>query len=194
MSRPAVFLDRDGCLSVEVGYVNHISRIRPIDGVPEQIARLNAAGIPAVMVTNQAGAARGYFPLELIEQVNARLVEMIAEQGGRIDGVYYCPHLPGAKDPRFDVECNCRKPRPGMIEQAAKDMDLDPKRSFMVGDKYSDVQLAFNVGAKGILVLSGYGRGELELFGKDWPRQPDKIAETMKDAVDYVFETLGIDG
>ena len=64
----------------------------------------------------------------------------------------------------------------------------------MVGDKYSDVQLAFNVGAKGILVLSGYGRGELELFGKDWPRQPDKIAETMKDAVDYVFETLGIDG
>ncbi|MBZ0272331.1 HAD family hydrolase [bacterium] len=194
MTRPAVFLDRDGCLSEEVGYVNHVSRIRAIPGVAGAIARLNRAGVPAVMVTNQAGAARGYFPLDLIEQVNAALVAQLAGQGARIDGVYYCPHLRGAVLPELDVDCGCRKPRTGLIERAAADLNLDPKRSFMVGDKYSDVELGFAMGGEGLLVLTGYGRGEVEWFSSGWKRPPDLVAENLDEVVDHVFERLGIDG
>jgi D-glycero-D-manno-heptose 1,7-bisphosphate phosphatase len=190
VSQPAVFFDRDGTLSREVGYVNHVRRIEAISGGPEAVKRLNDAGIPVVVVSNQAGAARGYFPQSLIDEVNAELSRQYELKGAHFDAIYYCPHLKGSNAPEFNVECDCRKPKTGMVDQAAAELDLDLWRSFMVGDKYSDVQLGFAMNAKGILVMTGYGRGELQWFQDGWHRMPDLIAEDLTEVVDYVLKKL----
>lgn len=190
MSRPAVFLDRDGTITHEVGYVNHVSRIRVMPGVAAALRRLNSAGVPVVIVTNQAGAARGYFPVSLIDDVHREMLRQLAVEGARVDALYYCPHHPSSKDPALAVECNCRKPKTGMIDDACREHDLDPKSSFVVGDKYTDVELAHRVGAKGILVLTGYGRGEMEWFSPGWPARPEHVAEDMSAVVDYVLGEL----
>ncbi len=192
MSRPAVFFDRDGTLSREVGYVNHVSRIEAIAGGPAAIRRLNEAGVPVIVVSNQAGAARGYFPFSLIDQVNAALAAQYEREGAHFDAIYYCPHLSGSKVPELNVDCNCRKPKTGMVDRAAAEHDLDLRRSFMVGDKYSDAQLGFAMNGEGILVKTGYGRGELQWFSGDWLKMPDLIAENLGEVVDYVLKKLGM--
>lgn len=194
MKRPAVFLDRDGTLTEEVGYVNHLSRLRVMPGVCGALFRLNRAGVAVVVVTNQAGAARGYFPASFIDEVQAELVRQIEAGGAKIDGLYYCPHHPSSRDPALAVDCNCRKPKPGLIERACAELDLDPTASFVVGDKYTDVELAHRVGAQGILVLTGYGRGEMQWFSAGWPAPPDFIAEDLNEATDHILRRLGLDG
>jgi D-glycero-D-manno-heptose 1,7-bisphosphate phosphatase len=185
--RAAVFIDRDGCLTEEVGYVNHVSRIRLLPRAAEAIRRLNGAGVPAVMVTNQAGIARGYFTEALLHAVNAEMVRQLAEAGARLDGLYVCPHHPAEGEPPYRLVCDCRKPRPGLLQRAARELRLDLADSVMVGDKISDVAVGQSVGAAGVLVLTGYGRGEWEHQRAQWTSKPDHVAEDLLDAVDWAL-------
>ncbi len=188
--RRAFFLDRDGTVADEVGYVNHLSRFRLYPWSAEAIRRIRQAGLAAVVVSNQAGVARGYFPEELILQVNDRMQEELSAAGARLEGVYYCPHHPDVGPPPYRQKCRCRKPLPGMIEAAVRDLNLQLEGSVVVGDRYSDVAMAHRLGLRAALVLSGYGRGEYEYQRGRWPRPPDWVAENLLDAVETILPTL----
>jgi D-glycero-D-manno-heptose 1,7-bisphosphate phosphatase len=181
--RPAIFMDRDGTLSYEIGYVNHPSRFRLFPYAVDAVRAVNRSGFLAVMVTNQAGVARGYFPEAVVHEVHAGIEAAMAAGGARLDGIYYCLHHPSAGVPPYRKDCDCRKPRPGLVQRAAKDLGIDLSRSFVVGDRLGDLQLAWNVGARGVLVKSGYGLGELTYHAPAWPRPPDLVAEDLLEAV-----------
>jgi D-glycero-D-manno-heptose 1,7-bisphosphate phosphatase len=185
--RPAVFIDRDGCLTEEVGYVNHVSRIHLLPRTAEAVRRLNAAGVPAVMVTNQAGVARGYFSEEVLHAANNAMVRQLAEGRARLDGLYVCMHHPHEGAPPYRADCECRKPRPGLLLRAARELGLDLPASVMIGDRISDVRVGQSVGAAGVLVLTGYGRGEWEHQRQEWTVKPDHVAENLLDAVDWAL-------
>jgi D-glycero-D-manno-heptose 1,7-bisphosphate phosphatase len=185
LDRAAVFVDRDGCLTEEVGYVNHVSRIRLLPRAADAIRRLNGAGVPAIMVTNQAGIARGYFTEALLHAAHAEMVRQLAAAGARLDGLYVCLHHPDEGEPPYRMNCDCRKPRPGLLQRAARELRLDLAGSVMVGDKISDVAVGQSVGAAGVLVLTGYGRGEWEHQRAQWTSKPDHVAEDLLDAVDW---------
>jgi len=182
-ARPAIFIDRDGTLSHEVGYVNHLSRFRPYPWAVEAVKLINGSGYLAVVATNQAGVARGYFPESLVREVHASLEATMAGGGARLDGIYYCPHHPSVGEPPYRQDCDCRKPRPGLLRRAASDLGIDLGRSWVVGDRLGDMELAWGVGARGALVRSGYGLGELLYDAPRWDRQPDLVADHLLDAV-----------
>ena len=187
--RRAVFIDRDGTISEEVGYVNHVSRYRVFPFAARAVRALNEAGWLAVLVTNQAGVARGYFKEELIGQVHGLLAAALERGGARLDAVYYCPHHPSVGEPPYRFDCDCRKPRPGLILRAAEELGLDLSRSWMVGDRHGDVELARNAGVRSAFVLTGYGRGELEHQSHAWAHRPDLVAENLLEAVLKITET-----
>ena len=191
-ARPAVFIDRDGTLTEEVGYVNHPSRLRLLPA-REAIRRLNRAGVAAVVVTNQAGVARGYFPEGVLHAVNAELAAQLERAGARLDGIYVCSHHPTEGTPPHRTLCDCRKPKPGLVLRAAEDLHLDLARSVVVGDKPSDLELAAKVGARSVLVLTGYGLGEWEFQREQFSIAPDHVAADLLDAVDWALrcETSG---
>jgi len=191
---PAVFLDRDGTLNEEVGYLNHIDRLRIYPCAAEAIRKLNRAGVPAVVVTNQSGVGRGYFSEDLVLSVHSHIADQLASQGARIDAFCYCPHHPDAIVAEYRRECRCRKPAPGMVEQAARDLRLDPQRSYVVGDTSRDLELAYNVGARAALVMTGYGRGVYEYRRHEWARQPDLVVENVLEAVERILEEMGKNG
>ena len=181
--RPAVFLDRDGTICEEMGYLNHISRLHIFPFAAAAISRLNKAGLPVIVVTNQSGISRGIFPESLVAQIHTRISQELAAAGARVDGYYYCAHT-------RQEDCACRKPLPGLLERAAREQGLSLERSFVVGDRFADVELAHGVGGRGILVLTGYGRGEYELHGQQWPRQPDSVVEDLAAAVEAILGDL----
>ena len=181
--RPAVFMDRDGTLSHEVGYVNHLSRFRLYPWTVDAIRLVNRAGWLAVVVTNQAGVARGYFPESLIHEVHASLRASVEAGGARLDGIFFCPHHPSVGEPPYRLDCDCRKPKPGLISRAAREFDIDLAGSWMVGDRYGDVELARNASVNSAFVLSGYGRGEWEHQAAGWVEKPDLVAEDLLEAV-----------
>lgn len=188
--RPAVFLDRDGTINEQMGYINHLSRFVLLPGAAQAVRRLNEEGIPAVVVTNQSGLARGYFPPSLLEAVHAEMERRLAAEGARLDGIYVCPHHPEAKVAEHRLACRCRKPLPGLLEQAAAELHLDLSRSFMVGDRWSDIDCGIQAGAAPVLVLTGYGRGELEFIGTQKKNQPVLIAENLPEAVERIIQLL----
>ena len=188
MKRPAVFIDRDGTISEEVGYVNHPSRYRVFPFAAEAVRALNDAGWLAVLVTNQAGVARGYFAEEMIGRVHGVLAEELERGGARLDAVYYCPHHPTVGEPPYRQTCDCRKPLPGLVRRAAAEFDIDLAASWMIGDRYGDVELARNAGLRSAFVLSGYGRGEWEYQRTRWPHQPDLVAEDLLEAVREILK------
>lgn len=183
LKKPAVFIDRDGTISEEVGYVNHVSRYRVFPFAAEAVRALNEAGWLAVLVTNQAGVARGYFEEEMIGRVHGVLAAELEKGGARLDAVYYCPHHPSVGEPPYRFDCDCRKPRPGLIRRAAAELNIDLARSWMVGDRYSDTELARNAGVRAAFVLTGYGRGEHEHQSRAWKHRPDLVAENLLEAV-----------
>ena len=186
--RPAVFLDRDGTINEQMGYVNHLSRFQLLPGVARAIRSLNEAGLPVVVVTNQSGLARGYFPESLLEAVHAELHRLLAREGAHLDGLYICPHHPEAREERFRLDCNCRKPRTGLLERAAAELGLDLGRSYMVGDRWSDLRCGAAVGATTVLVLTGYGRGDAAYVGPGQTVQPDHVAEDLEAAARWILD------
>jgi len=182
--RPAVFLDRDGTIGEEMGYVNHIDRFQIFPFAAEAIRRLNQEEIPVIVVTNQSGIARNIFPESLVHEVHKKMVSELAAGGAWIDGIYYCPH-------KSEDVCDCRKPNPGMLERAAREHALDLAASWVVGDRYGDLEMGFAARARGILVMTGYGRGEYEFHRAAWPRQPDVLAENLRDAVRCILQNGG---
>lgn len=188
--RPAVFMDRDGTMTVEGGYINHPSRLKLITGTADAVRRLNENNVLTVVTTNQAGVARGYFTEDLIGVVHNRMRQLLEKKGARLDAIYYCPHHPREGGPGYRVDCNCRKPRPGMIEQACRELPIDLGRSYMVGDKISDSEFGHALGLKTVMVLTGYGRGEYTYQRKEWKDTPDHIAKDLKAAVKWILEDL----
>ncbi len=186
--RRAVFLDRDGTVAEEVGYVNHVSRVRLLSGSAGAIRRLSGAGFLAVVVTNQSGVARDYFEEDLVRSANARLRELLQAEGAVVDAIYYCPHHPREGAPPYRLDCDCRKPRPGMLLRAAREHGIDLPRSYMIGDGVVDVAAGRAAGVTSILVLTGYGRGHLEHRKSRWTVQPDHIAEDLSAAADWILQ------
>ena len=175
-----MFLDRDGTIAEEVGYLNHASRFRMFPFVAQAIGRLNEAKLPVLVITNQSGIGRGYFPESLVHAVHDLMTQQLKAAGAHVDGVYYCPHT-------GNDGCDCRKPKPGMLEHAAREHRLDLSRSFVVGDRYGDIELARRVGSRGILVRTGYGEGEIQWHAANWPAHPDLIAGDLAAAVDWIL-------
>jgi D-glycero-D-manno-heptose 1,7-bisphosphate phosphatase len=156
-TRATCFLDRDGVIIEEVYYLALPEQVRLIPGSAAAIARLNRAGIAVVVVTNQSGVAQGYFPESRVAEIHKRLDELLTAEAARVDRYLYCPHHPEARLPEYRIECECRKPRPGMLLRAAAEMGLDLKRSWMVGDKLIDLQAGIAAGCRPVLVRTGYG-------------------------------------
>lgn len=178
--RPAVFLDRDGTIAEEVGYLNHLDRFRMFPFSGTAVRRLNDAALAVFVVTNQSGIARGYFPESFVHEVHERMQHELLKHGATLDGIYYCPH-------GTDDGCACRKPAIGMIERAAREHGLDLHRSFVVGDRFLDMEMAFKAGCKAVYVRTGWGLGEHTWQGGNWPRQPDVIVDDLERAVDWIL-------
>jgi D-glycero-D-manno-heptose 1,7-bisphosphate phosphatase len=185
--KPAIFMDRDGTLCHEVGYVNHLGRFRLYPYAVDAVRLINRCGFLAVVVTNQAGVARGYFPESLVHEVHATMRAAMEAGGARLDGVYVCIHHPSVGEPPYRQDCDCRKPRPGLLRRAEAELGIDLRRSWMVGDRRNDLEVAWNAGARAALVRTGYGEGELKWFAGGWPRQPDLVADHLLEAVQKIL-------
>lgn len=161
--KPCIFFDRDGTLIEERHYLADPAQVAMIAGAAEAVRLARSGGFLAVVLTNQSGVGRGYFTLEDVRRVNGRMLELLAAEGAAVDGIYVCPHAP-------EDNCPCRKPRTGLVEQAARELGIDIARSWMIGDKAADLELARNAGMRGVLVRTGYGAeaeaqaGELAAF------------------------------
>jgi len=181
--RRAVFLDRDGTINREVDYLSHPDQLELLPCSAQAIALLNQAQIPVVVVTNQAGVARGYFTLEQVHAVHHRLDELLhAAAGAHIDGYYICPHHPTPGIALSPVECDCRKPKPGLLLQAAHALNLDLSGSVMIGDKLVDVEAGLAAGCAAMLVRSGYGAVQETQLDPSRHRGT-RVADTLRDAV-----------
>ncbi|MCX8084215.1 MAG: HAD family hydrolase [Calditerrivibrio sp.] len=191
MGRPAVFIDRDGTINEEAGYINHINSFKIFDFVPQSLRLLNEMGIYAIVITNQGGIARDYFSEELVTSLHTYLKDKMLEKGAFIDAIYYCPHYPKTKHPIYGIDCDCRKPKEGLVKMALADFDIDQRSMFVIGDKWSDLELGERIGAIKILVKTGYGLGELEKY-QNHNIQPDFVEDNLLMAVLRVLRLLSI--
>jgi D-glycero-D-manno-heptose 1,7-bisphosphate phosphatase len=188
--RRAVFFDRDGTLNEEVGYVDSLDRFRLYPFAARAVRAVNDAGMLAVVLTNQSGVGRGLIDEELVADVHRRLTNEMSQAGATLDAIYYCPHHPSAEVERYRVECDCRKPSPGMMQQASAQFGIRLEESFVIGDRYLDVEMAQRAGASGILVRTGFGATEWEMFRANGAPQPDYVAENALAAVEWVLQQL----
>jgi len=189
---PAAFLDRDGTIIDDLGYLGDPDRIQFIPGAIEAMRALRAAGYRLVLVTNQAGVARGLLTEEEVRRVNGRLQERLAMVGARLDGVYYCPHHPEIGPPEYRRACLCRKPGPGMVERARDDLDVNLARSVIIGDHGSDAEVARHFpGMLAIMVLTGHGAGQYEKVEKGELPMPDHVAADLQSAVVWLLGRAG---
>jgi len=176
----AIFMDRDGTVSEEIGYMYHAGLYRPFPWTGEAVRRINDGGFKAVLITNQSGVERGYFPESIVHEVHEILRAELARWNARLDAIYYCPHKP-------ETDCECRKPRPGMLLQAGRDLNIDLASSFMIGDRYIDVETAHAAGAKSVLLRTGDGLTQIEKYGEVSVIQPHFIAGNLLDAVEAIL-------
>lgn len=191
MKKAAVFLDRDGTINEQMGYINHLSRFHLLPGVGDAIRLLNERRVPVIVTTNQSGLARGYFPEALLNEVHETMIQRLQAEGARLDGIYTCPHHPEAKEERYRLDCQCRKPKTGLFLRAAEEHGLDLSQSFVVGDRWSDLKAAAACGAQGVLVLTGYGRGDYQYIGPFQKVQPAYVAEDLLAAVQWILQPNG---
>ena len=185
--KSALFIDRDGTINHDIGYVSRPEDLIVYPWAAEAIRLVNESGMKAIVITNQSGIARGMYTEETLEQIHAGLREELSKEGARLDGIYYCPHHPRIGDEHYKRLCVCRKPQPGMLHKAAREHDLDLASSFVIGDKSSDINLAANAGAKGVLVLTGYG-SETQDDRKRWPCDPAFVADNLLEAVRRILD------
>ena len=186
MSNPAVFLDRDGTINMEVDHLADPAYLQLVPGAALAIKMLNEAGIKVIIISNQAGIARGYYDEAAVD----RLVSMLEAEGVKIDALYYCPHHPEFGNEVYKKVCTCRKPQPGMLFLAAEDKDIDLEGSFMIGDTRNDILAGAAAGCKTILVRTGYGEAELLEFEGD-TNGPDLVCKDIKEAVEHILKELG---
>jgi D-glycero-D-manno-heptose 1,7-bisphosphate phosphatase len=189
MNRIGIFLDRDGTINEEVDYLSSPLDLHLIPGAADAIREANESGFKVFIITNQSGIARGILTEERLAEIHAALVSALARQHATIDKIYYCPHHPDFGEPPFRAVCNCRKPGTGMIDAAVREFGIDLSKSFVIGDRMLDVQTGNNAGAASILVLTGYGRKELELCRLNGV-PVGHVAEDLPDAIHYVKQTF----
>ncbi len=187
MKKPAVFIDRDGTINEQLGYINHLSRFVILPGVSEAVRLLNENDWWAIIVSNQGGVARGYYPMGLVDEIHAFLKSSLEKQGATIDGIFFCPHHPAGVLPEYNAECDCRKPRTGLIDKARQVFDIDMSSSYVVGDRHVDIELASRLNLKGVLVKTGYGLGEMEYIIPQKRLKPHHVAKDLLDAVKWIL-------
>jgi D-glycero-D-manno-heptose 1,7-bisphosphate phosphatase len=186
--RPAVFLDRDGTLIEEVGYLDRVERVRLFPWSVAAIRALNDANIAVVLITNQSGVARGFFTEAVVDEVHRHIGTLLAAGGARLDAYYYCPHHRDGKIAHYAIPCDCRKPNRGLVDRASRELEIDVAHSFTVGDRWLDVALARNIGGRGVLVRTGYGADE--------ERRPpdglsaDAVVNNLVEAASWILESV----
>lgn len=181
-------MDRDGTVTEEVGYLTDLAKLRVIPGAGAAIKRLNDAGYKVVLITNQSGVARGYFLESLVHEAHAKLEELLKKDGAGFDGAYFCPHHPTAGNSKYTMVCDCRKPGTGLLDRAARDLDTDISKSYVVGDKWSDIELAQRAGATAILVRTGFGPKDPGNVRPEHVKDPDFIAHDITEAVEWILK------
>jgi D-glycero-D-manno-heptose 1,7-bisphosphate phosphatase len=183
MQNKAIFMDRDGTVSEEVGYMYHAGLYKPFPWTGEAVRRINDSGFKAILITNQAGVERGYFPESMVHEVHGVLDSELDRWSAHLDAIYFCPHRP-------ETQCDCRKPKPGMLLRASRELNIDLAESYMIGDRYVDIEAAHSAGAKSILLRSGDGLKEMEKFGLSSAYQPHFVADNLLHAVESILGGL----
>ena len=185
----AVFLDRDGTVNEEMGYINHLSRFRIFDYTFDAIKIFNNLRFKVIIITNQSGVARGYFDERLLGKVHKKLLEQAKENHAHIDKIYYCPHHKNGIVEKYKIDCECRKPKPGMLLRAQQELNISLENSYLIGDRYKDIEFAYKNGIKSILVKTGYGLGEYSFQREEWLHEPDFIKDNLLEAA-YLIEDI----
>jgi D-glycero-D-manno-heptose 1,7-bisphosphate phosphatase len=186
--RPAVFIDRDGTINEQRGYINHISRFVLLPGVGEAISLLNKNNHIVVVTSNQSGVARGYFPMQLVKETHELMELKLTKDNAYVDGIYFCPHHPDGVVSEYSRECSCRKPNVGLIKQAEVEFDIDMETSYVIGDRLLDIEFAHNANLPGILVLTGYGKGEVQYSMPHKSITPAYVADDLLRAVQWILK------
>lgn len=180
MSNRAVFFDRDGVINKEVNYLDSPEKVEILPGIAEAVKLLNDNNFKVVIITNQSGIARGYFTINTLNEIHNLIQNELMKSSAKIDAIYFCPHHP-------DDDCNCRKPRIGLIKRAETELDIDLTSSYLIGDTISDIQAGINAGLKSILVLTGYGKDERAKLD-DIGLEVDHIASDTISAVSWILK------
>lgn len=185
--QPAIFIDRDGTINEDIGYVSSPDELKIYPWAAEAVRLINESQLKAIIITNQSGVARSLYTEETLGAIHKRLAVELARARARIDAIYYCPHHPEIGDERYRRACDCRKPGVGLLRRAEREHRIDLARSYVIGDKASDINLATAAGARGALVLTGYGRRTLA--GRErWPCEPAIIADNLLEAVKLILD------
>ena len=191
--RGAVFVDRDGTISNEVGYIRDPDQFQLMPKSAEAVKLIHESGLKIIVITNQAGVAKGFFTEEMVDQVNKKMEKLLSVQGAYLDGIYYCPHHPEGVVESYRKTCDCRKPASGLLEQASREHDIDLTVSYMVGDKLTDMECANKAGVKGILVLTGYGKDVHKKIESLNTKKPEYVEDDLFDAAKWIINDLGIE-
>jgi D-glycero-D-manno-heptose 1,7-bisphosphate phosphatase len=181
--RPTVFIDRDGTINKDAGYINSLKNFEMYPFAPQAIKLLKDNGYLVVIITNQAGIGRGIFTEDFLSQVHNKMRVILQKNGTDIDGIFYCPHYKGSKIPAYNIDCDCRKPKTKMIDDAIKLLSVDTSNMFMIGDKHTDIQMGINAKCKTIMVKTGYGEGEIANDYSKWKLKPGLITDNLLTAV-----------
>jgi D-glycero-D-manno-heptose 1,7-bisphosphate phosphatase len=187
MNKRAIFLDRDGTINQDVGYPNDFSQINIYPYSFEALRKINASGFLAVVITNQSGIGRGYLTENNLHDIHQKMKAAFAARGVHLDGLYFCPHYELSSDPRYRKNCACRKPEPGMAVRAAQDLGIDLRGSYVIGDKVEDILFGLKIGARPVLVLTGFGQ-EAERKLEEKNIRPAHTAPDLLKAVDWILD------
>jgi D-glycero-D-manno-heptose 1,7-bisphosphate phosphatase len=188
--KAAVFLDRDGTINEEMGYINHPDRFVIFPFIPEAIRIFNALDFKVIIISNQSGVARGYFSETLVKTIHQMLKDVLVASNAKIDAIYYCPHHPAEGAEAYRIDCTCRKPKPGMVLQAVEEHGIDLANSYMIGDRFRDIQFAKTLELASAMVLTGYGKGEYTYQRKTWPFEPDIIGDNLLTVANIIRDRL----
>ncbi len=189
MKRPALFVDRDGTINEEVDFLTNPDHLHILPGSVEALRTAMQMGFRIVVMTNQSGVARGFLSERRLLEIHAALTQRMKLEGVVIDAIYYCPHHPDLGIPPYRVDCDCRKPKPGMIERGARELGIDLRTSFVIGDRMIDIQAGNALGIPSILVLTGYGEAEIELCRSN--NVPvAHVAPDLREAVEHIRRTI----
>src|SRR3989304_553165 len=181
--QPAVFMDRDGTINEEVGYLDRLEKLVIYPQTFDAVRKINENGMKSVVITNQSGVARGYFTEDLVSEVHRRIQDSLRERGAHIDAFFYCPHHPTEGKAPYRIVCSCRKPEAGILIAAAKDMGINLKRSYMIGDTLKDIEAGAKAGAKGNWVMTGKGAEKRKKIGGT-RKGPSSIGNDILEAVE----------